>query len=188
MNSKGWKNFSEYINGEYFKKGFWYPPAVKKVHNGYTIVFENYSTGGEAPVTCTKVYTYIIPKKYFEFHIYNSSIISSIGKYFGMQDIETGDPVFDKNYIVKSNDGFKVKQLLRNTKVKNEIENFKRLNLKLKKAGKLWTKLPEGAYELEFITERDIHDYKELETIYHLITAVLDQLEEIGILDKKTTS
>src|SRR5690606_7783151 len=186
MNSKGWKSFSEYIKGEYFKKGFWHLPKVKKVHNRHTVVFENFTTGGEAPVTCTKVYTYIIPKKYFEFHIYNSNIFSSIGKYFGMQDIETGDPVFDKNYIVKSNDGFKVKQLLRDQKVKHEIENFKRLNLKLAKAGKLWSKLPEGAYELEFITERDIHDYRELETIYLLITAVLDQLEEIGILNKKT--
>lgn len=185
MNSKGWKSFSEYINGEYFKKGFWHLPKVKKVHNEHTVVFENFTTGGEAPVTCTKVYTYIIPKKYFEFHIYNSNIFSSVGKYFGMQDIETGDPVFDKKYIVKSNDGFKVKQLLRDQKVKHEVENFKRLNLKLAKAGKLWSKFPEGTHELEFITERDIHDYRELETIYLLITAVLDQLEEIGILNKK---
>lgn len=48
----------------------------------------------------------------FEFHIYEQGLFSTLLTKFGMQDIQTGDEAFDKEYIVKSNDESKVRTML----------------------------------------------------------------------------
>ena len=40
----------------------------------------------------------------FRFSVYRKTVFSGIGKLFGMQDIEIGDPPFDDSFIVKATD------------------------------------------------------------------------------------
>ena len=48
----------------------------------------------------------------FEFHIYEQGFFSTLLTKFGMQDIQIGDEAFDKEYIVKSNNESKVRNML----------------------------------------------------------------------------
>jgi len=48
----------------------------------------------------------------FRFAIHHQGFIDSLGKFFGMQDVETGYPEFDKKVLVETNDKEKVHQLL----------------------------------------------------------------------------
>ena len=50
-------------------------------------------------------------KNDFKFAIHNEGFTDEIGKFFGMQDIETGHPELDKHLIVKSNNEEKVKTI-----------------------------------------------------------------------------
>ncbi len=47
----------------------------------------------------------------FKFAIHHQGLLDEIGKFLGMQDIETGYPEFDKKVVVKSNDEAKVKSI-----------------------------------------------------------------------------
>ncbi|MEO6636801.1 MAG: hypothetical protein ABIN25_00905 [Ginsengibacter sp.] len=47
----------------------------------------------------------------FKFAIHHQGLLDEIGKFFGMQDIETGYAEFDKEVVVNSNDEEKVKFL-----------------------------------------------------------------------------
>ena len=184
MNTKQWQEFAEHIQGEFVKKSFWHTSKVEKNYKGNRIVFENYTTGDETSQTCTKVTAFLYLKKDFIFQVYNSNFFTTIAKYFGMQDILIGSPDFDKKYIVKSNDGFKIKQLLRTPEVRNEIENFKYIYITLSKSKTFWNrKAPENLYELCYNTHKDIKDFKELETIYHLLTVVINQLQEMHLIE-----
>jgi hypothetical protein len=44
------------------------------------------------------------------FKIYRKGIFSSIGRFFGMQDLEIGDSFFDGNFIIKGNNPKQIKR------------------------------------------------------------------------------
>ncbi|MEO8109688.1 MAG: hypothetical protein ABI594_06650 [Ginsengibacter sp.] len=63
----------------------------------------------------------------FKFAIHHQGLLDEIGKFFGMQDIETGYPEFDKKVIVKSNDEAKVKSIFADAQIRSvfkEIDDF----------------------------------------------------------------
>lgn len=61
----------------------------------------------------------------FKFAIHHQGLLDEIGKFFGMQDIETGYPEFDKKVIVKSNDEEKVKSIFAEAQARSV---FKEMN------------------------------------------------------------
>ena len=61
----------------------------------------------------------------FKFAIYHQGLLDEIGKFFGMQDIETGYAEFDKKVIVKSNDEAKVKSIFADAQARSV---FKEMN------------------------------------------------------------
>jgi hypothetical protein len=74
--------------------------------------------------------SYSFPKTLtHEFLIYNEDFTDKILKHFGLQEIEIGDPVFDKNFIIKGNNEIFMRKIL-STELKaflleNSIANFK---------------------------------------------------------------
>jgi len=48
----------------------------------------------------------------FRFRIYRKSIFSGIGKFFGMQDIDVGQPDIDPDWIIKSNSVGRIQSLM----------------------------------------------------------------------------
>lgn len=63
----------------------------------------------------------------YKFAIHHQGLLDEIGKFFGMQDIETGYPEFDKKVVVKSNDEEKVKTIFADAhsrSVFKEIDDF----------------------------------------------------------------
>jgi hypothetical protein len=48
----------------------------------------------------------------FEFRMYRKSVLSGLGKFFGMQDIEVGHPQLDREVVIKANSPGKIQSLL----------------------------------------------------------------------------
>ena len=57
----------------------------------------------------------------FRFTIYRKGILSELGKLFGMQDIEIGDPEFDEAFIIKGTDEARVQNLFADAKLRELI-------------------------------------------------------------------
>ncbi len=55
----------------------------------------------------------------YKFAIHHQGLLDEIGKFFGMQDIETGYAEFDKKVVVKSNDEEKVKCIFADAQVRS---------------------------------------------------------------------
>lgn len=60
----------------------------------------------------------------FKFALHHQGFLEEIGKFFGMQDIETGYPEFDKKVIVKSNDEEKVKSIFSNADIRTAFKDL----------------------------------------------------------------
>jgi hypothetical protein len=56
------------------------------------------------------------------FKIYRTGICAAIGRSFGMQDIQIGDPSFDDDFVIQGNDDEKVRWLLKDATLRDLIQ------------------------------------------------------------------
>jgi len=69
----------------------------------------------------------------FSFAIHHEGILEKIEKFFGMQDIQTGFPAFDKKFIVKSNNESKVKKIFSDKSLRDTYSSLNNFSLTLSK-------------------------------------------------------
>jgi hypothetical protein len=117
----------------------------------------------------------------FRFTIYRKNLFSGLGKFLGMQDIEIGDPEFDREFIIKSNFETKAIVFFSNEKIRRLIQAQPSIRLEVKD-GEGWfgATFPEGVDELYFQVTGVIKDLERLKSLYALFSEVLHHLCHIG--------
>ncbi len=83
--------------------------TFRKFQVSITIVKKS---SGKSSVTYTVMEFSMPPDAAFPFHIYEAGFFSTLGKMFGMQDIEIGDEEFDRKFIIKCDHSDKLATLL----------------------------------------------------------------------------
>ncbi len=177
-----WRQLSEQIDARYVEGGLWKGDKVQADHGDWTVTLDTYavSTG-----TVTTVYTrmrapYANPGG-FRFTVYRRSMFSGLGKIFGMQDIEIGDPPFDRDFIIQATNESQVRELLANARIRDLIARQKDIHFSVKNdEGWFGTKFPDGVDELYFQVTGVIKDADRLKLLYDLFAETLDQLCRIG--------
>ncbi len=112
----------------------------------------------------------------FKFALHHQGLLAEIGKFFGMEDIETGYPEFDKKVIVKTNDPLKVKSIFSNQQARTpfkELDNFT-FHITSHRIDETETK----ADFLELTIEEAISDPVRLRQIYQAFNSILDAIEQ----------
>ena len=185
-NSNILKQFAKEMNGKFVDRSFHNSAKTELKYLDWNITFDNYTeyktSGGK---TFEQIYARVVsPIKSndnFRFEIYRKNIFSSIAKIFGAQDIEIGNSKFDKDFIIKANNEFKLKAFLNNKDLRNQIENFERINLQISDRKGIWEKKLSGKeFELSFFIGEPIDDIQNLKSIYLLFIEMLKQLKEIN--------
>ena len=98
-----------------------------------------------------------------------------------MQDIEIGDPLFDEDFVIKSNCEEKVKQLLAPQEIRNHFEASPDIYMMVKDdEGWFSATFPEGVDKLYFQACGVIRDVEQLKSLFELFALLLDQLCRIG--------
>lgn len=111
----------------------------------------------------------------FKFAIHHQDFIDSVGKFFGMQDIETGYPEFDKNVVVSTNNPQKVHDLFADVAVRNIFSKLDNFNLGIHNHH---TENSEINHPwLEFSSDEAYDDSETLKQIYHGFCTILQQLD-----------
>ena len=108
-------------------------------------------------------------------------IFSDVGKWFGMQDLEIGDEAFDRDFILKSNQESKLRELLGDAKIQELICQQPQVYFAVKDdEGFFGSSFPGGVDELYFQVVGVIKDVERLKLLYTLFAETLDQLCRIG--------
>ena len=111
------------------------------------------------------------------FKISRQGFFRSIGKVFGMQDIEIGDPFFDKQFVIKGNDPEKIKLLFADGNIKELCQRQPRIHLNIKDdEGRFGTDFPEGVDELYFECIGVIKETALLKSLFALFCLILEHL------------
>lgn len=104
-----------------------------------------------------------------------------------MQDIETGDEAFDRDFILKSNHESKLRELLGSSRIRELISQQPQIYFAVKDdEGFFGSSFPEGVDELYFQVVGIVKDVERLKLLYELFAETLDQLCRIGLASQNT--
>ena len=128
-----WREFAKKKNGTYIQSG---EDKVELVYKNHTIIFDHYvhyTTVGSN--TYQNEYTRGIvefrsPDK-LKLRLTSQDFVNNISKLFGAQDIVVGDKEFDKQFMIKGNDEYKIQLLFSSHSIKKSftLSYFKANNL-----------------------------------------------------------
>ena len=113
----------------------------------------------------------------FKFALHHQGLLDEIGKFFGMEDIETGYPEFDKKVIVKTNDPSRIKSIFSEEQTRSPFEHFPDFTFHITQHH--IDETDKKADFLELTIEEAITDIPTLKSIYNAFTKVLDAVESI---------
>ena len=176
-----WSQIATDIDGEYIDGGFWKKDTLIYKHGEWQILLDTYTVStSHSTQTYTRMRAPFINKDGLYFKISREGFFSSIGKFFGMQDIEIGDPFFDDKFIIKGNNPEKIKLLLAELKIKELCQQQPRIYFTIKDdEGWFGTDFPEGVDELYFSCVGVIKETALLKSLFGLFCITLQRLVQI---------
>ncbi len=176
-----WSQIAADIGGEFVEGGFWGKDVLIYKHGNWQILLDTYTVStGKSSTTYTRMRAPFVNRDGLYFKIYREGIFSSMGKFFGMQDIEIGDSFFDDQFIIKGNDSEKIKMLLADTRIRDLIQQQPRIHLEIRDdEGWFGSDFPEGVDELYFQCVGVIKETERLKSLYGLFSIALMRLVEI---------
>lgn len=177
-----WRQLSTEIDARYVAGGFFRGDKVEAFHGEWTVTLDTYAVStGKTTIVFTRMRAPYVNPSGFRFTIYRKGMFSGIGKWFGMQDIDVGDPAFDEAFIIKGTSEGQVMSLLANPKLRELIAAQPQIHFEVKDdEGWFGRSFPEGVDELYFNVVGVIKDVERLKQTYDLFATTLDQLCRTG--------
>ena len=177
-----WRQLSEQVGASYVDGGFWKGDKVKVTHGEWTLTLDTFAVStGKVTIVYTRMRAPYVNPDGFRFTIYRRGMFTGIAKWLGMQDLEIGDERFDHDFVIKSNDEAKVREMMTAPRLRELLEAQKEVHLTVKDdEGWFGPRFDENADELHFTVVGVIKDIERLKLLYELFAETLDQLCRIG--------
>jgi hypothetical protein len=162
----------EQVNADFLSGGAYDYHAIVQHENHHITLDVVRSPGGGAGggYGTTTLSTPLRSNTDFRFSLQPEDVLNRLGKLFGMQDIKTGYPDFDRHVIVQANDEQKVKQLVSDDAIRESLQNMSGYRIHIVKHNEKHTD------ELELFIQRALFDVNQLRdafrAFYHVLTAV----------------
>ena len=175
-----WRKLSEQLGGE--MDSSWRGDKVHVDHDGWTVTLDTYVVmANNTPLYFTRMRAPFVNPSGFRFSVKRRSLMSDVAGWLGAQDVEVGEPEFDHQFVVKSNNDARVRELLRDTTLRRQLEGQASLSLTVKDdEGWFGATFPEGVDELYFSVSGVITDIDRLKDLFELFASTLDRLVVIG--------
>jgi len=155
-----WTALAAEFNGR-FVDGKWNSPDRVYVTVGeWEILLDHFSRQtGKTTIPYTRIRSPFTNQDNLYFKIYRQGFFSGVAKYFGMQDIQLNDEEFDKDFVLKGNDVFKINWIFESTEVRKYLYELDKIHLEIKNDDGFFKKshYNEGIDELYF--EQSVKDF-----------------------------
>jgi len=177
-----WQKLCLDLGGTYVDGGLWKGDKVQADHGEWTITLDTYVVStGKSAISYTRLRAPYVNPDGFRFSISRRGLFSDIAKWFGMQDVEVGQPSFDEHFIIKGNDVGRLRVLFDNPKLRDLLEAQPEVLFTVKDdEGFFGPRFPVGTDELCFTVVGVIKDTERLRQLFELFSETLDQLCRMG--------
>ncbi len=184
-----WQQFCSEISNEIVHCQVWQGERVVVKEQQWTISLDTYNRRlstkkGILNYTYTRIRAPYLNQDNFQFTIYRKGVYSDLGKFFGMENIQSDDPWLDQNFIIQSNSQAKVKELLKNPRIYELMSSYQSINLPTgADEGWFGTCFPEGLDELYLQIHGIIKDIDRLKCLFELFAQTLNYLCQMNSYD-----
>jgi hypothetical protein len=113
----------------------------------------------------------------FTFALHREHFIDELGRFFGMQDIETGYPDFDASMIVKASDTGRVRALVADSATREALLSLENFSFGILPAGDADGDADTHTAVLELSIEEGITDPARLRSLYRMFFHTLTLLD-----------
>jgi hypothetical protein len=104
-----WRQLAAETGASFVDGGFWKGDKVEASHGEWRITLEIVAYG---KAQATRLRAPFVNPDGFRFTVYRKQIFSELGKILGMQDVNVGQPDFDRDFIIQGTDEAKLRRLL----------------------------------------------------------------------------
>lgn len=177
-----WTKLSDQLNAEFIKGKIWNTHKVVKLEKEWAITLDTFAVHtGKATIPFTRLRAPFVSKDNFRFKIERRNFFSGIADFLGRKSLSTGYPEFDKYFVIKGKDEYKLKKLFANEVIRELIMSQKEVHLEIKD-DESWfgTKFPSDVDELYFQASGIIKDVERLKLVFKLFAETLNQLVTIS--------
>ena len=173
-----WSQMAADIGADYIEGGWFKGDGVVYQHGEWKLVLDTYTVrSNNSSTTYTRLRAPFVNKDGLYFKIYREGVFSSVGKFFGMQDLEIGDPFFDDSFVIKGNNQQQLIRLLSDEQLKNLMHDQSRISLEIRDdEGWFGADFAEGVDELYFCRVGVMRDVAELKALFELVSHTLTRL------------
>lgn len=177
-----WRQLAAEIEADWVKGGFGKGNKVVAHVKEWEVTLDTFVVStGHTHVSYTRMRAPYVNPGGFTFTIYRRGVFTWLGEKLGMQDIEIGYSEFDRDYVIKSSDEGKVREMLEDGKLRDLIQQQPTIHLAVKDdEGWFGTSFPDGVDELCFQVTGVITDVARLKALFDLFASLLDRLCLIG--------
>ncbi len=177
-----WAQLAHEFGGDFLEGGLWNKDVVHVQVDAWEIVLDTFTRKqGKHRKTYTRIMAPFVNRDDLYFKIYRAGFFTGVAKYFGMKDIQINDEYFDKEFVIKGNDEFKITWILDNPAMKEQLTNTEHVHFEIKNNEGLFYKddYSEGIDELYFEKRGVIKDINELRHLFQLFALILDKITEL---------
>jgi hypothetical protein len=181
-----WRQFSAENNGTFVIGQNGNLDSVEIIYLNHKIIFDRFIhyqvVGGESYDTeFTRIRLEFKTPNELRFRLTKQGFIDSVGKLFGVQDIQIGDKYFDKKFMINGNDEYKIRTIFSNQDIMDLILSQKDIQLQiLDNEGIFEEPIKEGNVMLYYISETLVKEKDQLNLLFKLYQMLIDQLTKTG--------
>jgi hypothetical protein len=176
-----WQKIATELGGR-FEDGGWLGTDTVRVRAAQWEITLDAVTSGDADSsrTWTRMRAPFRNKDGLRFTIYRETVLTDLGTWLGMQDIEVGHPFFDDAFVVKGNDPDKVRRLLDDGRLRRLLAAQPDVHLEVKDdEGWFGTTFPDGVDELYFECPWLVENETVLRSLFDLFICTLERLVQL---------
>lgn len=172
-----WAQLAHRLEGELKPGSFWRHPELRVQVDPWVLTLD--VVGGKYPFTRLRA-AYLNPER-FRFHVYKGNFFNQLPTLLGAQDVQIGEPDFDRAFIVKATDEEKIRLLL-TPQLRALLLKTPALSIQAKDDDEGWfgTYLPGSVDELYLALPGVQTDLPLLKAGFDLFAGTLHRLCEIG--------
>lgn len=176
-----WSQIAAEVGGEFKKDGRFKSGGIRCKHQQWELLLDTYVVStGQTSITYTRMRAPFINKDGLYVKLYRKSLLTGIRSFFGMHDIEIGDPYFDDEFIIKGNSADQIRLLLADPQLKTLINAQPRISLEIKDdEGFFGTTFPDGVDQLVFLAVGVMKDVEAVKGLFELFAVFLERLVQI---------
>lgn len=174
-----WAQLCTQIQGELVDDG-WRASKVQARVKDWILTLDTYTqSSGKSSTDYTRLRAPFVNRDRFQFTIYRTGLMTPLAKFFGLQDVEIGDPLFDEAFVVQSNNEAKIRAMLANSRIRELLHAQPTIGQFTIKDDEGWfatSGYPNGVDVLYFEVVSVVKDIAVLESLYALFAEVLNHL------------